>query len=83
MGTFRNRSPRLLCEYSHDEAMRSAYIEGRDLYATIAAGVYKNDYWDNMEKHQDGSPNPDGKKRRGNCKSILLGQQTLGSIKIA
>lgn len=53
--------------------MRSAYVEGKDLYATIASGVYKNDYWDNMEKHQDGSPNPEGKKRRGNCKSILLG----------
>lgn len=53
--------------------MINAYKEGKDLYATIAAGVYKNDYWDNMEKHQDGSPNPAGKKRRSNCKSLLLG----------
>lgn len=53
--------------------MINAYKEGKDLYATIAAGVYKNDYWDNMEKHRDGSPNPEGKKRRSNCKSLLLG----------
>ena len=53
--------------------MIQAYKDGKDLYATIASGVYKNDYWDNMEHHQDGSPNPEGKKRRSNCKSLLLG----------
>lgn len=69
----RNRNPRLLAEYSGDEKMIGAYKEGKDLYATIASGIYKNDYWDNMEHHQDGSANPEGKKRRSNCKSILLG----------
>lgn len=53
--------------------MLNAYNEGKDLYATIAAGIYHNNYWDNMEFHQDGTPNPAGKKRRSNCKSILLG----------
>lgn len=53
--------------------MIQAYNEGKDLYATIAADVYSNDYWDNMEHHQDGTPNPEGKKRRSACKSILLG----------
>ena len=65
--------PRLLSAYSKDERMITAYKENKDLYATIASGVYKNDYWDNMEHRQDGSPNPDGKKRRSNCKSLLLG----------
>lgn len=54
--------------------MINSYKENNDLYATIASGVYKNDYWDNMEHRQDGSPNPDGKKRRNNCKSLLLGR---------
>lgn len=67
------QEPRLLSAYAQDENMINAYKEGKDLYATIAAGVYKNDYWDNMEKHQDGTPNPAGKKRRSNCKSLLLG----------
>ena len=70
---FSQQEPRLLSAYSGDENMIGAYKEGKDLYATIASGIYKNDYWDNMEHHQDGSPNPEGKKRRGYCKSILLG----------
>ena len=53
--------------------MTDAYMQGKDLYATIASGVYKNDYWDNMEHREDGTPNPEGKKRRSNCKSLLLG----------
>ena len=36
-------------------------------------GVYHMDYWDCMEHHEDGSPNPEGKKRRQSCKAILLG----------
>ena len=48
-------------------------MQGRDLYATIASRIYNNDYWDNMEKRQDGTPNPEGKKRRSTCKSLLLG----------
>lgn len=63
----------MLAEYSGDEKMTGAYKEGKDLYATIGSDIYKNDYWDNMEHHQDGSANPEGKKRRSNCKSILLG----------
>ena len=59
--------------FSLDENMINAYKEGKDLYATIAAGVYHNNYWDNMEKHEDGTPNPEGKKRRSACKSLLLG----------
>lgn len=67
------QEPRLLSNYSQDDNMINAYKEGKDLYATIASGVYNNTYWDNMEHHEDGSPNPEGKKRRGSCKSLLLG----------
>lgn len=70
---FSQQEPRLLAFYSQDENMINAYKQGKDLYATIASGVYHNDYWDNMEHHQDGSPNPEGKKRRSSCKSLLLG----------
>lgn len=68
------QEPRLLSQYSQDKNMMNAYKEGKDLYATIASGVYKNDYWDNMEHREDGTPNPEGKKRRSNCKSLLLGR---------
>ena len=70
---FSQQEPRLLSAYSNDNTMIDAYKQNKDLYATIAAGVYKNDYWDNMEHRQDGTPNPEGKKRRSNCKSLLLG----------
>jgi len=70
---FSQQEPRLMSMYSQDENMIGAYKSGKDLYATMGMGVYHNDYWDNMEKHQDGSPNPDGKKRRSNMKTLLLG----------
>ena len=70
---FSQQEPRLLSAFSNDDNMINAYKAGKDLYATIAQGVYKNGYWDNMEHFEDGTPNPEGKKRRSNCKSLLLG----------
>ena len=64
----------MLAIMSEDEKMIGAYKEGKDLYATVACSVFNNSYWDNMEHHEDGSPNPEGKKRRSFCKSILLGK---------
>ena len=58
---------------AEETTMIDAYKNKRDLYADIATKVYHNTYWDNMEHHEDGTPNPAGKKRRSNCKSILLG----------
>lgn len=55
--------------------MINAYKHGKDLYATIAAGVYKNKYEDNLEFNPITKElNPAGKARRSNCKSILLGK---------
>lgn len=70
---FSQQEPRLLSSYSGDENMINAYKQGKDLYATIASGIYHNDYWDNMEFRQDGTANPEGKKRRGSVKSLMLG----------
>lgn len=81
---FSQQEPRLLSFISGDENMMNSYKAGKDLYATIASGVYHNDYWDNMEHHEDGTPNPEGKKRRSACKSILLGiQYSRGAASIA
>lgn len=59
--------------YSNDEKMLNAYQNGKDLYATMGTGVYNNDYWDNMEHYEDGTPNIEGKKRRSLMKKLLLG----------
>ena len=74
---FSQQEPRLLSHYSQDKNMIEAYKAGKDLYATIATGVYHNKYEDNLEHNPDGTLNPEGKKRRSNVKSLLLGQ-TLG-----
>ena len=74
---FSQQEPRLLSHCSQDENLINAYKQGKDLYATIGAGVYHNDYWDNME-YTDATktvPNPEGKKRRSNMKNIVLGRQ--------
>ena len=70
---YSQQEPRLLAAFSKDENMINAYKQGKDLYATIASGVYHNKYEDNLELYPDGTLNPEGKKRRGNCKSLLLG----------
>lgn len=70
---FSQQEPRLLAEYSQDSSMINAYKEGKDLYASVASGVFHNKYEDNLENNLDGTPNPEGAKRRSFTKSILLG----------
>lgn len=57
---------------SGDEQLIGAYNAGRDLYATMAATIHHNNYWDNMEHYEDGTPNPEGKKRRSAVKKLTL-----------
>ena len=68
------QEPRLLTAYSEDEKLLDAYNNGKDMYATMGMGVYNNDYWDNMEHYEDGTPNVEGKKRRKKMKTLLLGK---------
>lgn len=67
------QEPRILSAYSKDERMLQAFAENKDIYATVGSGIFKNNYWDNMEHHEDGSPNVEGKTRRGRCKKLILG----------
>lgn len=43
------QEPRILSQFSQDENMINAYKHGKDLYATIASGVFHNKYEDNLE----------------------------------
>lgn len=70
---YSQQEPRLLASYANDEAMLDAYRNKKDLYATIAMGVYNNKYEDNLEHYPDGTLNAAGKERRSSCKSLLLG----------
>ena len=81
---FSQQEPRLLSAYSGDKAMIQAYKEDKDLYATIASKIYHNNYEDNKEFYPDGTPNPEGKKRRTSTKSLLLGiMYGLGASSLA
>ena len=81
---FSQQEPRLLSSLSSDTNMIEAYKQGKDLYATLASRIYSNGYWDNMEHYEDGTPNPEGKKRRSNTKRLLLGiMYGMGAASIA
>ena len=78
------QEPRCLTAFSRDHILLDAYKNERDLYATLGAGVYKNDYWDNMEHYEDGSDNIEGKKRRKKMKTLYLGMSYgMGAKKLS
>lgn len=56
-----------------DPKMIRAYQEGKDLYAEIAALSFNTTYDNCLEFRPDGTTNPEGKNRRSQAKSILLG----------
>lgn len=76
---FSQQEPRCLASLANETGMKQAYMTGKDLYATMASEIYKLPYEDCMEFYLDENgkktdvTNPEGKKRRGNTKSILLG----------
>ena len=70
---FSQQEVRLLAEYADDEHMIDAYRQDKDIYASVAAMIFKNNYEDNKEFWPDGTPNPEGKKRRSFTKSVVLG----------
>ena len=72
-GDYSQQEPRCLAHFSGDENLIKAYNDGKDIYATIASMVYKLPYEDCLEFFPDGTTNPEGKKRRGNIKGVVLG----------
>lgn len=58
---------------SGDKHMIQAYLDGKDLYSTIASKLYNMPYEECKEFRPDGTVNPEGKNRRSSVKPILLG----------
>lgn len=56
-----------------DEGMIEAFRQGKDFYAEIASVAFGYPYEECREFRPDGTTNPDGKERRAQAKSILLG----------
>ena len=70
---YSQQEPKVMTQMCQDEKMIRAYQEGKDLYAEIASLSFSTSYDNCLEFRPDGTTNPEGKARRSQAKSILLG----------
>ena len=70
---YSQQEPKVMTQMCGDPKMIQAYKEGKDLYAEIAALSFNTTYENCLEFRSDGTTNPEGKNRRSQAKSILLG----------
>lgn len=70
---FSQQEPRILAHMSQDDRLIDSYAHNRDIYATVGSIVYKVPYEACLEFHADGTKNPEGKQRRSNMKTVVLG----------
>ena len=70
---YSQQEPKVMTMMCQDPLMIDAYNQGKDLYAQIAALSFNTTYDNCLEFNPDGTTNPDGKERRTQAKSILLG----------
>lgn len=70
---FSQQEPMVAAHLSDDKKMQEAFINGKDIYATIAALAFHKPYEECKEFREDGTVNPAGKERRTQAKSIVLG----------
>ena len=62
-----------LCRKDGDSQMYDTFMQGKDLYSEIASKAFNKPYEECKEFNADGSTNSEGKERRTQAKSILLG----------
>lgn len=76
---YSQQEPKVMTQMCGDQKMLNAYKEGKDLYAEIASLAFNKPYEDCLEFYldKDGNKttetNKEGKERRTQAKSILLG----------
>lgn len=71
---FSQQEPKLLGFVARDPQMIDAFKHGRDIYATIASIAYNVPYEQCLEFNPDtGEYQPEGKARRSEAKTIVLG----------
>ena len=72
---YSQQEPKMLAYKSGDPKMIDAFQHNRDIYATIAALSFNRPYEECMEFNPiTGANQPDGKERRTQAKSIVLGK---------
>lgn len=71
---YSGQEPKITAHMSQDENMLKAYREGKDLYAVIASLSFNKPYEECLEFNPiTGAKQVEGKERRSQAKSILLG----------
>ena len=70
---YSQQEPKVMAQLCGDEKMLDAYRHGKDLYSEIAALSFNTTYENCLEFRPDGTTNKEGKERRSQAKSILLG----------
>ena len=81
---FSQQEPKLTAYISQDANMIRSFQEGKDIYSFIAAIAFTKSYEDCLENRPTGQFDengeeikiyqPDGKARRGEAKSVVLGR---------
>lgn len=72
---YSQQEPKLTAFISQDEKMIDAFKHNRDIYATIASLAFGLPYEKCLEFHPEtGEYQADGKARRGEAKTIVLGE---------
>lgn len=72
-GDYSQQEPMVTAHLSKDRKMKEAFMNGKDIYATIASLAFHKPYGECKEFREDGTVNPEGKERRTQAKSIVLG----------
>lgn len=62
-----------MCRKDGDPQMYDVFMAGKDLYSEIASKAFNKPYDECREFRPDGTTNKEGKERRSQAKSILLG----------
>jgi DNA polymerase I-like protein with 3'-5' exonuclease and polymerase domains len=70
---YSGQEPRLTASLSKDPKMIETYQKGQDLYSMIAAVAFNTTYEECLEKRPNGELYLEGKERRGQAKTIVLG----------
>lgn len=72
---YSQQEPKITAFVSQDPNMIKAFKEGKDIYATIASIAFNTPYENCLEFHPETHEyQPDGKARRGEAKTIVLGR---------
>lgn len=76
---YSGQEPRLTASLCRDEKMIKTYQEGKDLYSMIAAVAFNTTYEECQEHYPNGELYKEGKWRRSNAKTIVLGRRICPS----